>query len=127
MLKKLMLGLFVSTMLVGSVAATAAAKEPAMMGKTSMGKAWVDDKGMALYTFEKDKGGKSMCNDKCAVEWPPLAADAKAKASGDWIIVTRDDASKMWAYKGHPLYTFVDDKKPGQVTGDKKDGFHLAK
>ena len=29
--------------------------------------------------------------------------------------------SKMWAYKGHPLYTFIDDKKAGDVTGDNKD------
>ena len=98
-----------------------------MMGTTSMGKAWVDSKGMALYMFDKDKGGKSMCNDKCAVAWPPLAVAAGAKAAGDWTIVIRDDKSKMWAYKGHPLYTFIDDKKAGDVTGDNKDGFHLAK
>jgi predicted lipoprotein with Yx(FWY)xxD motif len=44
-----------------------------------------------------------------------------------WTVVVGMDGSKMWAYKGHPLYTFIEDKKPGQVTGDGKDGFHLAK
>ena len=118
MLKKIAWGFLISTMFAGSIAASAAVKEPAMMAKTAMGKAWVDAKGMALYTFDKDKGGKSMCNDKCAIEWPPLAATVKAKAAGEWTVVTRDDGSMMWAYKGHPLYTFVDDKKPGEVTGD---------
>jgi predicted lipoprotein with Yx(FWY)xxD motif len=126
MLKTLVLGLMISTVAVGTMAATAAVKEPAMMGTTSMGKAWVDAKGMTLYTFDKDKGDKSMCNDKCATEWPPLAVAADAKAGGDWTIIIRDDKSKMWAYKGHPLYTFVDDKKAGDATGDNKDGFHLA-
>ena len=107
--------------------ATYAAGEPAMMGDTKMGKAWVDAKGMALYTFEKDTATKSACNGDCAKEWPPLMAAAGAANAGDWTVVTRDDGSKMWAFKGHPLYTFVDDKKPGEVTGDGKDGFHLAK
>ena len=127
MLKTLALGFFISTMFAGPIVASAAVKEPAMMAKTAMGKAWVDAKGMALYTYDKDKGGKSMCNDKCATEWPPLAVAAGGKAAGDWTIVMRDDGSKMWAYEGHPLYTFVDDKKAGDVTGDNKDGFHLAK
>ena len=81
---------------------------------------------MALYTFDKDKAAKFNCNDKCAVVWPPLAVAAGTTASGNWTIVTRDDGSSMWAFQGHPLYTFVDDKKPGEVIGSGKDGFHLA-
>ena len=98
----------------------------AIMGITTMGPAWVDSKGMALYTFEKDVGDKSMCNGDCATEWPPLVAVDGSVATGNWTIVVRDDGSKMWAFKGHPLYTFVDDKAAGEVTGDNVDGFHLA-
>lgn len=127
MTKIFILGLMISAVSFGTFAMATTASEPAMMGKTSMGQAWVDAKGMALYTFDKDAGGKSMCNDKCATEWPPLAVAADGKAAGEWTIVARDDGSKMWAYKGHPLYTFIDDKKVGDVTGDNKDGFHLAK
>lgn len=82
---------------------------------------------MTLYTFDKDGGGKSMCNGPCATNWPPLMAAADAMASGDWSIVTRDDGSKQWAFKGKPLYFWVKDAKPGDRTGD---GFnkvwHLA-
>ena len=100
---------------------------PAALVASGTGKIWVDAKGMTLYTFDKDTvAGKSRCNDKCATEWPPLMAAAGATASGDWTIVTRDDGSKMWAFKGHPLYTFLDDKAAGDVTGDNKDGFKVA-
>jgi predicted lipoprotein with Yx(FWY)xxD motif len=74
--------------------------------------------GMTLYTFDKDAGGKSMCNGPCAANWPPLMAGADAKASGDWSIVTRDDGAKQWAYKGKPVYLWAKDQKPGDKTGD---------
>jgi len=74
--------------------------------------------GMTLYTFDKDEGGKSMCNGPCAANWPPLMAGADAKAAGDWSIVTRDDGAKQWAYKGKPVYLWAKDTKPGDKTGD---------
>ncbi|ATB65564.1 COG4315 family predicted lipoprotein [Pseudomonas mosselii] len=88
----------------------------------------VDKKGMTLYTFDKDTAGKSVCNGDCATNWPPLKAETEAKAEGDWTVVTRDDGSSQWAYKGKPLYTFIKDKKAGETTGDgMKDVWHVAK
>jgi predicted lipoprotein with Yx(FWY)xxD motif len=86
---------------------------------------FVTDAGMTLYTYDKDVAGsgKSTCNGPCAANWPPLAAAADAKASGDWSIVTRDDGGKQWAYKGKPVYTWIKDTKPGDRTGD---GFNNA-
>ena len=80
----------------------------------------VGTNSMTLYTFDKDepKSGKSVCNGQCAALWPPLMASADAKPSGDWTVVTRDDGSKQWAYKGKPLYHWVKDAKPGDKTGD---------
>jgi predicted lipoprotein with Yx(FWY)xxD motif len=84
--------------------------------------------GMTLYTFDKDAGGKSACNGPCATNWPPLMAGGDAKASGDWSIITRDDGSKQWVYKGKPLYLWVKDKKPGDMTGDGFNGvWHVVK
>ena len=81
--------------------------------------------GMTLYTFDKDTagGGRSVCNGPCAANWPPLLAAADAKAQGDYSIITRDDGTKQWAYKGKPLYLWVKDSKPGDRTGD---GFNNA-
>jgi predicted lipoprotein with Yx(FWY)xxD motif len=107
----------VMTTAFGSLA-FAQATAPAKTAQTSKGAALVDAKGMTLYTFAKDSAGKSACNGPCATNWPILAATADAKASGDWTVVTRDDGSKMWAYKGKPLYTFKQDMAAGDVKGD---------
>lgn len=79
-----------------------------------------DSKGMTLYTFDKDAAGsgRSVCNGRCAAAWPPLKAEADARASGKYTIVTRDDGSRQWAYDGKPLYLWVKDRKPGDRTGD---------
>ena len=84
------------------------------------GGVFVNTAGMTLYTFDKDAAGsgKSVCNGQCAVAWPPLMAGASDQATGDWSVVTRDDGSKQWGYKGKPLYLWVKDLKPGDKTGD---------
>jgi predicted lipoprotein with Yx(FWY)xxD motif len=98
------------------------AADPAMMKDGMM----VDHKGMTVYTFDKDSGGKSMCNDECAKNWPPMMAPAGATASGKWSVIKRDDGTSQYAYDGKPLYTFVKDKKPGDMVGDNmKDVWHV--
>ena len=76
--------------------------------------------GMTLYTFDKDTAGngKSVCNGPCATNWPPLMAAETDKPAGDYSIVVRDDGKKQWAFKGKPLYYWVKDTKPGDMTGD---------
>lgn len=88
-----------------------------------------DSNGMTLYTFDKDTvPGKSACNDKCLTNWPALPAASSDMAMGDWSVITRDDGSKQWAYKGKPLYTFAHDAKAGDMTGDGRGGaWHMAK
>jgi predicted lipoprotein with Yx(FWY)xxD motif len=102
--------------------------QPAKVAETSKGKALVDQKGMTLYVFDRDSGGKSSCTGQCAQNWPPLAAAAGEQASGDWTVTTRDDGSRQWAYKGKPLYTWSKDTKPGDVTGDGVNNvWHIAR
>ncbi|HTN63484.1 MAG TPA: hypothetical protein VL147_18345 [Devosia sp.] len=92
-------------------------------GKTVL----TDANGMTLYTFDKDTAGVSNCYDQCATNWPPAMADAAAAADGDFTIVDRTDGTKMWAYKGLPLYLWKNDAKPGDVTGDGVGGvWHTA-
>ena len=116
---------------VAAVVLTACSTMDGMMGSApaaptkTMDGALTNSAGMTLYTFDKDAAGsgKSVCNGPCAANWPPLMAAADAKAAGDYAIVTRDDGSKQWAYKGKPLYTWVKDSKPGDKSGD---GFNNA-
>ena len=102
-----------------------AADAPAKLANGAL----VDAKGMTLYTFDKDAGGKSACNGPCAENWPPLFAADSDKPTADMTIVVRDDGKKMWAYKGKPLYTFAKDTKPGDITGDGflNGAWHIAK
>lgn len=101
----------------------ALAADPAMMKDGMM----VDHKGMTVYTFDKDSGGKSMCNGDCAKNWPPMMAPAGAKSEGKFTPIKRDDGTMQWAYDGKPLYTFMKDEKPGEMKGDgMKDVWHVV-
>ena len=87
----------------------------------------VTNAGMTLYTFDKDTAGsgKSVCNDTCATNWPPFAAE-NAQDAGPFSVITRDDGSKQWALKGKPLYLYSKDEKPGDMNGDNfNDMWHI--
>jgi predicted lipoprotein with Yx(FWY)xxD motif len=110
------------------IASPAAAAMPGQTADTPAGKVLINDKGMTLYVFDKDKASQSTCYGKCADLWRPYIADAKAKAEGEWSLVKRKNGSKEWAYKKHPLYTYAKDKKPGDASGDGVGGvWHVAK
>jgi predicted lipoprotein with Yx(FWY)xxD motif len=108
--------------------ASFAQNAPTKTGESTKGKVLSDGKGMTLYTFDKDAGGKSACNGPCVTNWPPLMASADAKTAGAYTIITRDDGGKQWAYKGKPLYTWNKDQKPGDITGDGflNGAWHIA-
>jgi len=81
-----------------------------------------DASGMTLYLFTKDADGQSACYGGCADAWPvfyesnvtiPSSLDA-----GDFGTVARKDGSKQTTYYGWPLYYWVKDKKPGDMTGE---------
>jgi predicted lipoprotein with Yx(FWY)xxD motif len=109
--------------------ASSASAQMLKTADTVKGKSFVDAKGMTLYTFDKDAGGKSACNGPCAENWPPLMATDDAKPTADMTIVVRDDGKKMWAYKGKPLYTFKQDTVAGEAKGDGflNGAWHIAK
>ncbi|MFQ5956127.1 MAG: hypothetical protein ACE5JZ_13765 [Kiloniellales bacterium] len=123
------LGYVAMTCAAGLVLAACAANMPGgvTLQDSSLGRVFADEKGMTLYTFDKDEMGMSNCYGECAEYWPPLMASDDAMAVGDFTIVTRKDGSKQWAVNGKPLYTWVQDTKPGDVTGDGfKDVWHVA-
>jgi predicted lipoprotein with Yx(FWY)xxD motif len=101
---------------------------PAKVAETSKGKTLVDPNGLTLYTFDNDKtAGQSACNGKCATNWPPFQAPTNAANMGNWSVIVRGNNSKQWAYKGKPLYRWMEDKKPGDVDGDGRfNVWHVA-
>ena len=119
----------VSTLVLAIAAASAGLAQAAAPVKTAGGML-VNTSGMTLYTFDNDTAGsgKSACNGPCAGLWPPLMAEADAKPEGDMTIVTRDDGTKQWAYKGKPVYLYKSDMKAGDMTGDNfKNVWHVIK
>nr|WSZ94369.1 hypothetical protein OH820_00780 [Streptomyces sp. NBC_00857] len=102
-------------------------KVSAMSGP--LGKVLVNGKGHTLYLFEADKKNKSNCSGECATDWPPLIVSGKPSAgtggvNAGWLsTITRSDGKKQVTYNGVPLYTFEQDKKPGDFKGQGLNAF----
>jgi predicted lipoprotein with Yx(FWY)xxD motif len=120
-----------------SSTSTAASSEPSGGGTAAvvtaasvpkLGKVIVDSKGLTLYDFHKDKGGKSACYGACEQAWPPLTSEGEPQA-GEGAMASklgttkRKDGTLQVTYDGHPLYTFVVDKKPGEANGNDTSAF----
>jgi len=115
-----------STKAEGSESAAAAAVSAASVG--DVGKVLVDSKGLTLYYFEKDKGGKSACYGACASAWPPLTTSGTAHGmsgvdASKLGTTKRSDGAVQVTYAGWPLYTYVADTKPGEDNGTDVKAF----
>jgi predicted lipoprotein with Yx(FWY)xxD motif len=103
---------------------------PASVGvaSTGLGDVLVDRQGRTLYLFARDSGTMSACTGSCTINWPPLRvrgtplAGSGAKPS-DVATTARPDGTSQLTYNGHPLYTFVNDKKPGDTNGEGINAF----
>jgi predicted lipoprotein with Yx(FWY)xxD motif len=103
---------------------------PATVGlaSTGLGDVLVDRRGRKLYLFARDSGATSACTGACAVNWPPLRVrgtsllGSGAKPS-DVGRTARPDGISQLTYNGHPLYTFVNDKQPGDTNGEGINAF----
>ena len=81
-----------------------------------------------LYTYQRDEPSKSHCTEGCASAWPPLRVSAGESDGqvGDWTVIKREDGSRQWAYKGHPVYIRYHDL-PDDGSSVAEEGFHLLK
>jgi predicted lipoprotein with Yx(FWY)xxD motif len=93
------------------------------LGETAdLGQFLTDADGMTLYIFTNDvvDSGASVCNDDCAANWPPFFVEGAMLPEGtpgELTTITRDDGTMQLAYNGMPLYLWVGDTAPGDVTG----------
>ena len=73
----------------------------------------------AIYIFENDPEGETVCYDDCAEDWPPVYTDGKPVA-GEGVdesllgTVERRDGRKQVTYADKPLY-FYANEEPGEV------------
>jgi predicted lipoprotein with Yx(FWY)xxD motif len=91
--------------------------------KTALGTVLVDARGRTLYLFEKDHNGVSSCGAACLVYWPAVTSVGTPRA-GTGVhqsllkLARAHDGARQVTYAGHPLYTFVGDKRAGETTGE---------
>lgn len=88
-----------------------------------LGMILVDAKGFTVYDFHKDKASTSSCYGPCAQAWPPVLTEGEPEvgngASASLLGTTkRKDGTMQVTYAGQPLYTYVEDKKPGEANGN---------
>jgi predicted lipoprotein with Yx(FWY)xxD motif len=105
----------------GKVVETAKRTTTVKVMKTRYGRILVDGNGRALYLFTHERSSTSRCYGACADAWPVFHAPGRVRAGGgadrNAIGTTRRrDGRRQVTYKGHPLYHYVTDRKPGQVT-----------
>jgi predicted lipoprotein with Yx(FWY)xxD motif len=117
--------------LLGFVVANAEAPPVAAAGSTATLKATTiggvtvltNARGFTLYYFAPDTQVASKCTGSCTAYWPPVTGAPKAGpgVTGRLGTITRPGGSVQATYDGHPLYTYVGDRGPGQASGDKLD------
>ncbi|MHB9098285.1 MAG: COG4315 family predicted lipoprotein [Syntrophales bacterium] len=121
-MKKMVMFLVVIGMLfLGVCVVMAMHHEIKIQQKSGIGKYLTDTEGKTLYWFKNDSPGKSTCSGPCLEKWPiyyreTVAVPAGMKA-GEFATITRADGKKQTAFRGMPLYYWVDDKVAGQTGG----------
>jgi predicted lipoprotein with Yx(FWY)xxD motif len=112
-------------------AASTGEATPISLGSAAgVGKVLVNSEGLTLYYFQKDQkgSGKSKCEGACAEAWPPLVTEGEPEAMSGVNAsmlgtIERSDGTTQVTYAGWPLYTFVEDKKPGEDNGTDSKAF----
>ena len=89
---------------------------------SAYGSVLVDGGGRALYAFTRERPGtRPACYGACAVAWPPLLTKGRPRGmpgvdQADLGSVRRRDGTRQVTLRGRPLYLYVHDTQPGQVT-----------
>ena len=120
--------------LVGGAGSPAWAGTPTVQVETNatFGAILASSSAMALYTLNTDHNGQSTCHGSCATAWPALTVPAGTVAIGGPGVTgtvgtaTQSNGTTQVTYNGSPLYTFVGDVAPGQVTGNNVSGFFVV-
>jgi predicted lipoprotein with Yx(FWY)xxD motif len=89
------------------------------IGDSEFGKMIFNSKRQAIYIFEKDRKGNTVCYDECAEAWPPVftEGDPVAGRGVDASLlgtVKRRDGKLQVTYADQPLYYYAHEK-PGEV------------
>ncbi|MCS5718871.1 hypothetical protein N1027_12065 [Herbiconiux sp. CPCC 205763] len=99
---------------------------------SSLGEIVVDGKGMTVYYYTVDtaNSGKSACTGACEPLWPAVVSASTTPVvegvTGTVGTITGVAGGNQITIDGRPIYTFADDKKPGDVSGQGFGGIWFA-
>jgi predicted lipoprotein with Yx(FWY)xxD motif len=85
-----------------------------------LGTILVSGAGMTLYHLSGERNGKFICaTAACTSIWHPLTAPGGSTPAGVPSLgtVKRPDGTSQVTYNGTPLYTFAQDRRPGDTKG----------
>ena len=110
-----------ATAAMGLSGSSSAAKPVVKTAKVLGKKGLVNRAGMTLYSLSAETHGRFICTDKtCLSVWKPLTVARGTRPTGASHLATvrRPDRRTQVTYEGKPLYTFAEDKKPGDAKGE---------
>jgi predicted lipoprotein with Yx(FWY)xxD motif len=84
-------------------------------------KVLVNRRGLTLYSLSVERRGRFICTDEaCLSLWSPLVVPKGTTPTGARHLgtVRRPDGRTQVSYRGRPVYTFTQDRKPGDVKGN---------
>jgi predicted lipoprotein with Yx(FWY)xxD motif len=96
------------------------------VGRSRLGPILVDERGRTLYFFTQDKPRRALCTSdylNCTTAWPPVMTTGRPHGqAGVKTQLLRSfhrtkPAGSQVAYGDHPLYRYIEDKRPGDVKG----------
>lgn len=79
--------------------------------------------GLSVYTYDRDGRNKSNCKDECLSEWEPILAATSATRVGEWTPFERSPGVLQWAFRGRPVYRYIEDTKLGSQSGSDIPGW----
>ena len=77
--------------------------------------------GKTLYSLSAETHGRFICTDRsCLALWTPLVVPHGTTPAGVATLATvrRPDGRTQVTYRGRPLYTFNEDRRPGDAKGN---------
>ena len=105
----------------GAVAGAAASATSIGVRASRYGRVLFDGKGRALYLFTRERSSSPRCYGACATAWPPVLVDGRPRAGAGARVsligtTRRRGGARQATYRGQPLYYYVTDRRPGQIT-----------
>lgn len=88
------------------------------VASTSLGRVVVDAQGRTVYLLTADSMNHSTCDASCQSYWPPVPSGHGAGVTAKVASTALPGGGSTETVGGWPVYTYVGDHNPGDVSGE---------